>query len=169
MSHQVVNGCYPTPTHKTDTDQAWWDEPVTNPPDSPMGALGGVDGFNDVLGTEFVEVTADRVVLRCVVKPHLHQPYGIVHGGVYCSLVETAASVAAATWLGDKGNVVGVANHTNFIRATRDGALNVVATPVQRGRRQQLWQVDITDDDNRLVARGEVRLANLESADTLGR
>jgi len=134
-----------------------------------MGALGGVDGFNEVLGTEFVEVSADRVVLRCVIKPHLHQPYGIVHGGVYCSLVETAASVAAATWFGDRGNVVGVANHTNFIRATREGTLAVTAVPVQRGRRQQLWQVDITDDEDRLVARGEVRLANLETADTLGR
>ena len=86
---------------------------------SVMGKLGAVDGFNNVLGTEFVDITADRVELSCVVKPHLHQPYGIVHGGVYCSLVETAASVAAAMWLGDKGNVVGVANHTNFIRATK--------------------------------------------------
>jgi uncharacterized protein (TIGR00369 family) len=134
-----------------------------------MGALGGVDGFNEVLGTEFVEVTGDRVVLRCGIKPHLHQPYGIVHGGVYCSLVETAASVAAATWLADKGNVVGVANHTNFIRATREGTLTITATPVQRGRRQQLWQVDIEDDSGRLVARGEVRLANLDDADTLAR
>lgn len=137
--------------------------------DAPMGALGRIDGFNEVLGTEFVEVTTERVVLRCTVKPHLLQPYGIVHGGVYCALVETAASVAAATWLGDRGNVVGVANHTNFIRATRDGELTVTATPVQRGRTQQLWQVEIVDDADRLVARGEVRLANLATADTLGR
>jgi 1,4-dihydroxy-2-naphthoyl-CoA hydrolase len=136
---------------------------------SVMGQLGAVDGFNNVLGTEFEEVTADRVVLRCAIKPHLHQPYGIVHGGVYCSLVETAASVAAAMWLGDRGNVVGVANHTNFIRATREGTLRVVATPVQRGRTQQLWQVDITDDTERLVARGEVRLANIVDADRIGR
>jgi uncharacterized protein (TIGR00369 family) len=134
-----------------------------------MGQLGARDGFNSVLGTEFVAVGADRVVLRCPVKPHLHQPYGIVHGGVYCSLVETAASVGAAAWLGDRGNVVGVANHTNFIRATREGALEVVATPIQRGRTQQLWQVDITDDASRLVARGEVRLANLTTADHIGR
>ena len=136
--------------------------------DGEMGQLGSVDGFNNVLGTEFVEVSGDRVALRCPVKPHLHQPYGIVHGGVYCSLVETAASVGAASWLGDKGNVVGVANHTNFIRATRSGVLDVVATPVQRGRTQQLWQVDITDDSGRLVARGEVRLANLATADRIG-
>jgi uncharacterized protein (TIGR00369 family) len=143
---------------------------VTNDASNVMGALGAVDGFNDVLGTEFVEVSGDRVVLRCEVKPHLLQPYGIVHGGVYCAMVETAASVAAASWLGDKGQVVGVANHTNFIRATREGtSLTVTATPVQRGRTQQLWQVDIQDDAERLVARGEVRLANLATADVIGR
>ena len=128
-----------------------------------------VDGFNKVLGTQFVEVSGDRVVLSCTVKPDLLQPYGIVHGGVHCSLVETAASVGAALWFGDRGNVVGVANHTNFIRAVRDGTITVVATPVQRGRTQQLWQVDITDDAERLVARGEVRLANIPDAGQLGR
>lgn len=135
---------------------------------APSGAIDLQD-FNRVLGTEFVEVGPDRVVLRCVIQPHLHQPYGIVHGGVYCALVETAASVGAATWLGDRGNVVGVANHTNFIRATREGTLTIMATPVQRGRTQQLWQVDLVDERDRLVARGEVRLANLTTADNLAR
>lgn len=146
---------------------------MTNQAESPAGEVGPPRGLDEVLGTEYVEVTGDRVVLRCPIKPHLHQPYGIVHGGVYCSLVESAASIAAATWFasssGGQGNVVGVANHTNFIRAVREGTLTVTATPVQRGRRQQLWQVDIVDDSDRLVARGEVRLANLDSADTLGR
>ena len=143
---------------------------MTNQPDAEMGALGPADGFNKVLGTEFVEVTPDRVVLRCEAQPHLLQPYGIVHGGVYCSMVETAASVAGAMWLGDRGQVVGVANHTNFIRATREGtSLTATATPVQRGRTQQLWQVDIHDGTERLVARGEVRLANLATADVIGR
>lgn len=136
----------------------------------PVGLDGAVaSNFQELLGMDFAEASGDRVVITCKVRPELHQPYGILHGGVYCSLVETAASVAAATWLGDKGNVVGVANHTNFVRATREGTLSVLATPVQRGRTQQLWQVDITDEQERLVARGEVRLANLETADRLAR
>jgi len=142
---------------------------VEDPAAASPGRAHPLDGFNTTLGTEFVEVTPDRVVLKCPIAPHLHQPYGIVHGGVYCSLVETAASIAAGTWLGERGNVVGVANHTNFIRATREGTLTATATPVQRGRTQQLWQVDIVDETERLVARGEVRLANLTSADRLGR
>ena len=147
---------------------------MTNQAEDYPGETGTPRGLDAVLGAEYVEVTTDRVVLRCAIKPHLHQPYGIVHGGVYCSLVESAASIAAATWFasrndGGQGNVVGVANHTNFIRAAREGTLTVTATPVQRGRRQQLWQVDIVDDSERLVARGEVRLANIDNAETLGR
>lgn len=139
--------------------------------DTATGRTGPwpTDGFDKVLGTEFVEASGDRIVLRAEVRPLLLQPYGIVHGGVYCGLVESAASAGAALWFGDRGQVVGVANHTNFIRATRDGTLTVVATPVQRGRTQQLWQVDVTDDADRLVARGEVRLANVADADRLGR
>lgn len=119
------------------------------------------EGFDSVLGLEIVSADGDRVAGRLAVQPHLHQPYGIVHGGVLCSVVETTASVGGALWFGDRGQVVGVANHTNFLRAVREGVLSVEATPVHRGRTQQLWQVAVTDEQGRLVARGEVRLANI--------
>lgn len=143
----------------------------------PMAALTGPDalapqGFDAVLGVEYVSVTPDEVVLRLPIEAHLHQPYGIVHGGVWCSVVESAASVAAGTWLhsqGRQGNVVGVSNHTDFLRAAREGEATIRATPVHRGRLQQLWLVEITDGSDRLLARGQVRLQNLDSADTLGR
>ncbi|MFI7607417.1 PaaI family thioesterase [Micromonospora sp. NPDC049366] len=120
-------------------------------------------GFVALLGLRIDEATADRVVIRWAVRPELHQPFGIQHGGVYCSVVETAASVGASIWLGDRGTVVGVANQTDFLRAVRDGELTAVGTPVHRGRSQQLWQVVITDAQERLVARGQVRLQNLSS------
>ncbi|RKN40184.1 PaaI family thioesterase [Micromonospora endolithica] len=118
-------------------------------------------GFVALLGLEFDEVSGDRVVIRWRVRPELHQPFGIQHGGVYCSVVETAASVGGSLWLGDRGQVVGVANQTDFLRAVREGELTAVGTPVHRGRSQQLWQVEITDGTDRLVARGQVRLQNL--------
>jgi uncharacterized protein (TIGR00369 family) len=118
---------------------------------------------------ELVEANDEGVVVTTEIKPTMHQPYGIVHGGVYCSIVETAASVAGAIWFGDQGNVVGVSNTTNFIRATREGKLTATARPLQRGRTQQLWQVEIVGDDGKLVAHGQVRLANIRTADQLGR
>ena len=57
-----------------------------------------------------------------------------------------------------------MSNQTDFLRAVRDGELTAVGTPVHRGRSQQLWQVEITDADDRLVARGQVRLQNLSPA-----
>jgi len=121
-------------------------------------------GFVALLGLKFDEVSADRVVISWQVRPELHQPYGIQHGGVYCAVVETAASIGGATWLADQGQVVGVSNQTDFLRAVRSGELTAVGTPIHRGRSQQLWQVEITDGDDRLVARGQVRLQNLTSA-----
>lgn len=125
-------------------------------------------GFDKTLGLELDSYSGDEVVGHLAITPALQQPYGIVHGGVYCAVVETTASVGAALWFGDRGHVVGVANHTNFLRATREGVLTVRATPVQRGRTQQLWTVDVTDGQDRMVARGEVRIANIASADALG-
>ena len=84
----------------------------------------------------------------------------------------TAFVGACATWLrarGDGGNVVGVSNHTDFLRAVRDGTVDVRGTPIHRGRSQQLWLAEITDDQGRLVARGQVRLQNLSTAGGLGR
>jgi uncharacterized protein (TIGR00369 family) len=125
-------------------------------------------GFDKMLGAEIVEASGDRVVMTCELRPDLQQPYGIVHGGVHCSLVESTASIGGALWFGDRGNVVGVANHTNFLRAAREGRLTATAEPVQRGRTQQLWRVTVTDDDGRNLAVGEVRLANIANAEVLG-
>lgn len=125
-------------------------------------------GFGKYLGLSIEEVSGDAVRGTIALSPDHHQGYGIVHGGVYCAVVEHVASVAAATWFADRGGVVGVSNSTNFIRAARTGLLQVEATPLQRGRTQQLWQVFITDDRSRLIAKGEVRLANIPNPDILG-
>jgi 1,4-dihydroxy-2-naphthoyl-CoA hydrolase len=118
-------------------------------------------GLNEALGFKLDEAGPDRVVMSWTVGPQHLQPYGIVHGGVYCSVVEASASIGAALWYGERGQVVGAANNTNFLRAVREGRLVATATPVHRGRSQQLWQVEVLDDADRLVARGEVRLQNL--------
>lgn len=118
-------------------------------------------GLTKTLGIAFDEVGPDRVTLSMTVGPEHLQPFGIVHGGVYCTLAETAASIAGAAWLGDRGQVVGVANHTNFLRAVREGRIEAVATPIHRGRSSQLWLVEMQDGTGRPVARGEVRLQNL--------
>jgi uncharacterized protein (TIGR00369 family) len=117
--------------------------------------------FVDYLGVKLTEVSGDKVVATWQARPDLHQPYGIVHGGVHCSLVETLASVGAAVWLGERGQVVGVNNNTDFYRAVRTGTLTSTATPLHQGRSQQVWVVETVDEEGRLAARGQVRLQNL--------
>jgi 1,4-dihydroxy-2-naphthoyl-CoA hydrolase len=119
------------------------------------------DGFDSLLGLTITSASEDEVTATLQVRPELLQPYGLLHGGVLCSVVETVGSVAGATWFGDRGQVVGTSNHTNFLRAVREGVLTVVATPIHRGRTQQLWTVDVRDEQQRLVAKGELRVANL--------
>ena len=140
---------------------------VTNSDAPPEGlpdptALAGQ--FVEYLGLELTEVTGNQVTARWTAQPRLHQPYGIVHGGVYCSVVETLASVGAATWLGERGKVVGVNNITDFFRAVSEGLLVSVARPLHRGRSQQVWVVETEDEQGRVVARGQVRLQNLEAS-----
>jgi 1,4-dihydroxy-2-naphthoyl-CoA hydrolase len=119
-------------------------------------------GLDKLLGFEFHELEADRVVVAWDVGSDHHQPHGIVHGGVYCAAIETAASAGAARWLGERGRVVGVNNHTDFLRAASAGRMTAIATPIHRGRSQQLWLVEVSDEQDRLVARGQVRLQNLD-------
>ena len=70
--------------------------------------------------------------------------------------------------MGDRGHVVGVNNSTDFIRAAREGVLTAEALPVHRGRTQQIWTVTVTDAAQRLVARGQVRLQNIEDTGRIG-
>jgi uncharacterized protein (TIGR00369 family) len=123
--------------------------------------FGDVGGYVKWLGLEIVEGDGDRLVAHWDVRPDQLQPYGIVHGGVHCSVIETVASFGAAAWYGERGKVVGVSNHTDFLRAVGAGRLTAVGTPIHRGRLQQLWLVEIRDERDRLVARGQVRLQNL--------
>jgi uncharacterized protein (TIGR00369 family) len=123
--------------------------------------------FDQLIGLQLDEVTEDGVTASFQIRDELLQPFGILHGGVLCSVVETVGSMSGAAW--SKGAVAGTSNHTNFIRATREGRLTARSRPIQRGRTQQLWQIDITDETERLVATGQLRLANLADPEHLGR
>ncbi len=115
-------------------------------------------------------MTPDGGRARLEITPALLQPWGIVHGGVYCAIIESLASVSAYSWLTENGGgaVVGVNNNTDFLRAISAGTVTAVSTPIHRGRRQQLWLITVSDEQDRTVARGQVRLQNLP-ADAVGR
>lgn len=117
--------------------------------------------FDELVGMRLLTASGSEVTAELEVRPGLHQPSGIVHGGVYASVVESTASVGATLWLDGHGVAVGLSNQTDFLRAVSEGRLRFTATPVQQGRTLQLWQVTAVDGDERLVAHGRVRLMNM--------
>ncbi len=124
-----------------------------------MSEIPGLDGM---LGVEHIETGPDKVVACFTIGEQHLQPFGIAHGGVYCAVHESTASTAAFIWFGGKGVVVGTNNSTDFLRQAKVGdVITVTATPIHRGRTQQLWHLDSVDQDGRLVAQGQVRLANI--------
>ena len=128
-------------------------------------------GLDALLGTVIEDLTPDHCRIRLEIDERHHQPYGIVHGGAYATLIESAASAAGALWAMSNGmrGAVGVSNTTDFYRPHHEGPITADATPVHRGRTQQVWQVEITRvDDGKRLARGQVRLQNLPSLEPIG-
>lgn len=121
--------------------------------------LGPLAGY---LGIEVTAASGEEVRARWSVTDRLLQPYGLLHGGAHCAVVETLASLAAALWLGPGGRVVGTSNSTDFYRATRAGdRLRSTARPLHRGRSRQVWRIETFDQHDRLVSAGQVAIQNL--------
>ena len=128
-----------------------------------------MSGWNKAMGLRFVTATADEVVAELEIGPEHRQPYGIVHGGVHAGVIETVTSTGAALHALKVGrSVVGLENHTSFLKAAREGLLRVTALPVSRGRSTQVWEARVTDAEGRLLASGRVRTFTLEAGSGLG-
>lgn len=135
-------------------------------------ALTGLDAFitdrfgAGVIGLRWDRLSHERGEAHFEATEQLHQPSGIVHGGVWCAVVESMASVCAAMTVLPRGLVcVGAHNATDFLRPHREGRVDGVATPIHVGRTQQLWQVELSRAaDGKALARGQVRLANIDPA-----
>lgn len=127
-----------------------------------MGSLENVSAFVRAAGLILDEVTGSRVTGHLELGADHLTPWGIVHGGVYSTAIESAASIGASTAVRERGEVaVGLSNTTHFFRSLSSGRVLVEATALYQGRTHQLWRVDIADGTGRLVAHGEVRLQNV--------
>jgi 1,4-dihydroxy-2-naphthoyl-CoA hydrolase len=137
-------------------------------PDAPHFPLASFDpksGWAGAMGLDFVKISPEEVVVEWTIDDRHRQPFGIVHGGVHSGVIETVCSTGAGVNAAPRGQtVVGVENHTSFLRAVRDGRLKATATPIHIGRRAQLWEAAIVDEGGRVVATGRVRLFCLDAS-----
>lgn len=117
-------------------------------------------GLPRTLGMELVELTPERVVITMPVDERTHQPFGLLHGGASVALAETAVSIGG--WRNvdpTRFATVGLEINANHLRAKRSGVVKAVAVPIHRGRTTQVWTVEITDEDGRLVCVSRCTLA----------
>ena len=125
-------------------------------------------GLDRTLGLRIVAASAELVEAELEIDDRHRQVHGVVHGGVYATIVETLGSVGAFVAQGsDRIAVVGMENHTSFLRAVRGGRLRAAAVPLNRGRRTQLWEVRIETEDGKLAASGRLRTLCLEDGAVL--
>ena len=118
----------------------------------------------ETLDIEVTEATPERVVATLPVTPKVHQPFGILHGGASVVLAETVASIGATLSIDlDKQRAVGLEINANHVRGVREGFLTGTATPVHKGRSTHIWQIEIVDDEGKLVCTSRCTLAIIEA------
>jgi 1,4-dihydroxy-2-naphthoyl-CoA hydrolase len=115
-------------------------------------------GWTKAMGMRIATLSAEEVVLEWTVGPEHLQPFGLVHGGVYCGAIETAGSIGALAAAGPGFQVVGIENQTSFLRPASSGVLRARAVPAHVGRQFQLWEARVTDQEDRLIAAGRLRV-----------
>lgn len=121
--------------------------------------------LNENLGIEFTEITENELRGRMPVDQRTTQPAGVLHGGASVAFAETLAS-----WSGfmsvdrDRFHVVGQEINANHLRPGKPGWVYGAASPIHIGRRAQVWEIKISDEDGKLVCISRCTLAVIEQA-----
>ncbi|MDH2902394.1 MAG: hotdog fold thioesterase [Actinomycetota bacterium] len=113
---------------------------------------GDATNVHDFLGIRTVVATPERVVLELDVTAQVHQPFGIMHGGVSALLAEGAASLGGVVSVEAGQAVVGTELNISHLRPIRAGVVTATATPIRKGRTVQVWAIVLTDQRGREIS-----------------
>jgi len=117
----------------------------------------------EAIGIEFTVVGEDYLEARMPVDNRTRQPMGLLHGGASVALAETMGSVAAMSCLDEtKQYCVGLDINANHIRAARSGFVKGVTKPVHIGKKTQVWEIRITNEQEELVCISRITMAVLD-------
>lgn len=109
--------------------------------------------FDALYGLEVLEATPELVRAQVKVHDGIKQPMGLVHGGVFASIAESITSMGTAVVVAEEGNMAqGLSNQTSFLRPILEGTVHATARRRHKGRTTWVWEVEITDDAERLCA-----------------
>ncbi|HKG35038.1 MAG TPA: PaaI family thioesterase [Solirubrobacterales bacterium] len=120
----------------------------------------GPSRFDELLETEWVSDEPGEARVRVDVRDDLRQPFGLVHGGVLSSLVESVCSRATARAVHADGKAaMGQSITVSFLRPVRDGRIEVTARARHRGSTTWIWQAEVADAEGRLCALAQMTMA----------
>ena len=131
-------------------------------PDLPFSVTGGL---GDLLGIVFEEIEPERVVATMPVTPDHHQPLGYLHGGASVVLAESVASIGAAVGALPEKVSFGLEINANHVRPVQSGTLRAVGERLYAGRTTQVWQIRITDEDDRLICVSRCTIALVDASE----
>jgi 1,4-dihydroxy-2-naphthoyl-CoA hydrolase len=118
---------------------------------------------SNVMGIKLSEATKDRIVATMPITSHHHQPMGYLHGGVSVLLAESVASWGSILNIDtDRQMAFGLEINANHLRPKREGVLTAVATPLHRGRTTHVWDIRITDENDKLICISRCTVAIVE-------
>jgi 1,4-dihydroxy-2-naphthoyl-CoA hydrolase len=118
--------------------------------------------LDDKLGIRITDFNPDRLVATMPVAGN-EQPFGLLHGGASCALMETIGSWAGALHAGPDKQVVGIELNASYLRGATSGLVTAVCTPVRRGRTLSTFLIEITDEQGRPTATGRLTTLTKES------
>jgi 1,4-dihydroxy-2-naphthoyl-CoA hydrolase len=127
--------------------------------------LADTQSLVDTLEIKILEASGERVIALMPVQPKVHQPFGLLHGGASVALAETVASVGAYLSVAESGMMaVGLEINANHLRGVRDGTVTATATPIHKGRTTQVWNIEIKNEEGKMVCISRCTLAIIPGA-----
>jgi 1,4-dihydroxy-2-naphthoyl-CoA hydrolase len=127
---------------------------VTTPP-PPWVPADTVGPLDDKLGIRMTDFDPDRLVATMPVEGN-EQPFGLLHGGATCALMESIGSWAAMLGAGPGRKAVAVELNVSYVKAATAGTVTAVCTPVRRGRTLATFAIQVTDERDQLTASGRL-------------
>jgi len=131
---------------------------------SRLDFLSRTTGLDKTLGIVYEKLDPDEVIATMTITPQHLQPFGYLHGGASLVLAESAASVGGYLRCGPGKAAFGMEINANHLRPKREGTLRAEARPVFTGRSSQVWEVKITDENERLICISRCTLAVVDAA-----
>ena len=117
-------------------------------------------GFAELVGIEWLDDDPDHARARVEVRGELLQPFGLMHGGVFATLVESVCSRATALVVFENGMAaMGQSINLNFLRPVLEGAAEVRARTRHRGSTTWVWEAEVVDSEERTCALAQMTIA----------